>query len=323
MQLWPFKNKPPPETVRESNPEADKQLLKAAKRGDEEDIKASLLAGANPNARLSAGMYEHPEFTALMLACQSGRGAFYAAKVLLEAGADVRAATSKGANAILMAARNCSQKELYNTQAYPLINLLIAAGAGADDAFLNGKTPLYMTINRDNCVISMGAVIELLKHGANPNARTTDSQPDILTNMCQVTQGITDPTRKLYAMGAIKAMVEAGADINPCSNPVADLFNTPLGAATFGSPELTQYLLEQGANPNLTRENGWSLLESLRMQLDGQLCKDQPTHQPFEHTLAIIALLEDAIMRAPDGKGQGGDVAQQVNPTPSHHHRIG
>lgn len=316
-----FGKKKDPVPVKESNPapamnknpEADAWLLEAAVMGNAEEIKHCLRLGADPNVRKpfdqdrkndDAGM------TPLMLACWSGPDMLEGVKALLDAGADVHLKTPNGYNAILGAANGCSRYTQYAKDGGPLIDAIMNAGAKADDGFANGKTPLFLTINEYDALISPSAVKALLKHGANPNATITDYS-DLLTTMCWTTQQKYGEDFNL-CMEAVKAVVEAGANVNPTTKPVRHLTSCPIGAAANGSHELTQYLLSKGANPDVVDVNGVSLLEKTRRRLNEILEGGYKT----DNIMAIIDSLEQALMKQPDGKGQGG-TAEHINPPTS------
>lgn len=326
MQIWPFgkKEKPvadkAPSSAGKSKLEADKpltyrekRLLETARKGDSDGIKESLLAGANPNVRILG-----KDETALMLACLAGPDATEGVQALLNAGADVRATMQGGMNALLLTASICSVGDHYSKNAEPLIDALIAAGARVDDGLPDGRTPLFMTVN-DTDIISSSAVRALLKHGADPNVEI-GKNPDLLLSMVWSISRSRDTTTIGHAIAAIKAMVEAGAKVNPCANPVGNVHGTPIGAAACSwhprTNELVTYLIEHGANADVVDNDGTSLVQTMRLQLDKQLVKGEP----IESTLSLIEILETSIMRGPDGKGQKGSAEQQVNPTPSHHH---
>lgn len=295
---------------KKKNPAADTRLLEAAKKGDVKAIKTSLREGADPNVRMPLNTdlrNDDAGATPLILACWSGPSALEGVRALLHAGADAHARIPSGLSAILAAAYSCSRYSNGDKEAVLLIDTLIGAGAKADDGFPNGRTPLFQTIDKYNELMSPGMIKTLLKHGANPNARVKDYN-DILTMMCKIAQ-YKFGENFTVCMELIKALLEAGAVVNPTTNPVDDLTNTPIGSAANGSRELTDYLLSKGANPDVVDVNGVTLLENMRRQLDEYLEEGIDV----DETIAIINSLEQALL-TPDGKGQDGGAAQQVSP---------
>jgi ankyrin repeat protein len=110
------------------------------------------------------------------------------ARMVLAAGADVKAATRIGGiTPLFMAARNGSA---------PMIELLVKAGADVNSATATGATPLMMAASSGNGE----AVKALLDHGANSNAKDTAHGQTAL--MFAASLNRADAIRVLMARGA-------------------------------------------------------------------------------------------------------------------------
>jgi ankyrin repeat protein len=130
---------------------ADSRLSDAAQKGDKAAVRALLNQHADINAAQGDGA------TALHWA--AFRDDIEMAQLLLQAGADVKAATREGAiTPLFMACTNGSA---------PMIDLLVKAGADVNSTKANGTTPL-MTAAASG---SAAAVKILLDRGANINAK--------------------------------------------------------------------------------------------------------------------------------------------------------
>lgn len=287
--------------------ETDKRLLRSAEKGDVEDIKMCLLYGANPNicSPDQNANSDYAGYTPLMYACTKGPDALEGVQALLTAGADVHSKTHSKTALLCAVDASCtvSNNNCFK-DAEPLIDALMAAGADIKDSTYQGV--LGYAMNMQEKVISASAVKALLKHGADPNNdRGYDS---LVRYMCEVTSRSFGERRE-ECMEAVRAMVEAGATLNP-QDKIHALTDTPLGvAAIHGAWELTQYLLSQGADINVVDENGVGLVEKVRQVMANKL----KNGEPIEDTLAIIHTLEAAIMVMPDGKGQNGSAPQHIN----------
>lgn len=101
---------------------------------------------------------------------------------------------------------------------------------------------------------------ELIKDGANLNARTDDGF-SILNTVCH---SYINYTKDLKLLDLVKLLIENGADVNSKS-PSGD---TPLGYIAYARPmylatlhllEVTRYLLDNGADPNSSNAGGTPL----------------------------------------------------------------
>ena len=91
-------------------------------------------------------------------------------------------------------------------------------------------------------------------------------------------------------LDSVKALVEAGADVNE----VSEFGWTPLLTATQNRYyQMGKYLLEHGANPNIANEGGWSPLyiATDNRNIEGG---DYPTRKPDMNHLDYIKLLLEA-----------------------------
>ncbi|MES2603735.1 MAG: ankyrin repeat domain-containing protein, partial [Pseudomonadota bacterium] len=142
-------------------------------------VVASTGAGLPPNGGGAFGPQRREpdggELTALVYAARSS--AIDAARVLLDAGADVNQTTRYGWSALLAATQN---------QNYQMAKFLIERGADVNLANKGGWTPLYLATDNRNIeggdyptrtadMDSLEYIKLLLEKGANPNARITES----------------------------------------------------------------------------------------------------------------------------------------------------
>ena len=277
------------EIPREQQEILNKLLLSYCETGNDQGIMSALKLGADPNATIK-GSERWPEregMSALQLACWAGPDCIDGVKALIDAGAEVNYRDPKGSNAILLAAQGSAKYDHYNKDAEPLIDALIKAGAGPDDGFSNGKTPLFICVNEYDGVISLSAVKAFLKHGANPNAvvEYDTYSSDLLTHSTWTAQQSDQ-----NAIKAVKALVEAGANVNPRKTTVDHLTSTPLGAAADGSLELVRFLLEKQADPHIVDAKGNTLIGSARSKLDDYISKGYD----INNQQGIVSALEGA-----------------------------
>src|SRR5690606_15091026 len=133
------------------------------------------------------------ELTALVYAARSG--AIEAARVLLDAGADVNQTTRYGWSPLLAATQN---------QNYQLGKFLIERGADVNLANKGGWTPLYLATDNRNIeggdyptrtpdMDHLEFIKFLLDHGADPNARMIESTETrtVFTNQWLDEEGAT------------------------------------------------------------------------------------------------------------------------------------
>ena len=180
------------------------------------------------NARNSTGR------TPLHWAAANGNSATVAA--LLEAGADVDAADSRGDTPVMRATWAPFPRREDATE---LVLQLLAAGADPNTRGQSGRTPLYMAADFKNAAL----VGVLLEAGADPNL-TTDRGESPLE--AAALYGEPEVIRLLLAAGA-------AVDNRNSRDGSSPLHKAVLGedAALRATP-----LLEAGANPRARNENG-------------------------------------------------------------------
>jgi ankyrin repeat protein len=210
------------------------------------------------------------ELTPLIYAARSG--SIEAARVLLEAGADVNQTSRYGWSPLLAATQN---------RQYQMGKFLIDNGADVNLANKGGWTPLYLATDNRNLeggdyptpapdMDDMAYITLLLDKGANVNARITESTETrtVFTNQWLDENGATAFLRASQSgdLALMKLLIERGAD--PHIN--TELNITPLavaagigwveGVTSERSPaetvEAVKYLLELGVDPNLQADTG-------------------------------------------------------------------
>ena len=210
------------------------------------------------------------ELTPLVYAARTG--SIDAARVLLEAGADVNQVTRYGWSPLLAATQNRN---------YQLGRFLIEHGADVNLANKGGWTPLYLATDNRNLeggdyptrtpdMDDLEFIKLLLDEGADPNARMIESTETrtVFTNQWLDEEGATAFLRASQSgdLELMRLLLEYGAD--PHIN--TELGVTPLAvAAGIGwvegitsewSPEQTveavKFLLELGIDPNHQADTG-------------------------------------------------------------------
>lgn len=210
------------------------------------------------------------ELTALIYAARSG--AIEAAKVLLDAGADVNQTSRYGWSPLLAATQN---------QNYQMGKFLIEHGADVNLANKGGWTPLYLATDNRNIeggdyptrtadMDSLAYIKLLLDKGANPNARMIESSETrtVFTNQWLDEEGATAFLRAAQSgdIDLLKLLIEYKAD--PSINTKLGI--TPLAAAagigwvegvtrewSVAQTEATvKFLLELGIDPNFQADTG-------------------------------------------------------------------
>ncbi len=186
-----------------------------------------LEGGADPNAARWSGA------TPLMVCARTGNAD--AVRALLEHGADVNRATRRGQTALMWAA---AQKRP------EIVRMLIARGADVDAAshLTEGFQPLlYATFGVHEHVPGRMGRRDAEDFHRDPVSSKGGFTPLMFASM----HGDLETARML---------LEAGADLDSAT---PDYGNALLVAAANGYETLALFLLEQGANPNLT--DGWGL----------------------------------------------------------------
>ena len=254
--------------VNEAQGDGTTALHWAAIKGDAELTQMLLFAGANHRATTRLGAY-----TPLYLAAKGGHSAVVAA--LLAAGADPKALTSNGSTPLMIAAAAGDPRT---------ISALVENGAdiNAKDA-AKGETPLMFAaaFNRVEAVkllLARGAdhgattkVVDLFaltapeeEQMSRQMGRAAPARADIAGatrayryNELISSQGGMSALHFAARQGfdeVVKALVEGGADLNQLN---AGDRTTPLLIAIInGHFDLAKWMLEKGADPNLSAFNG-------------------------------------------------------------------
>jgi ankyrin repeat protein len=221
--------------------------------------------GRGGGARADGG-----ELTALVYAARTG--SIDAARVLLEAGADVNQMTRYGWSPLLAATQNRN---------YELGKFLIEHGADVNLANQGGWTPLYLATDNRNLeggdyptpmpdMDDLEYIKLLLEHGADPNARMTESTETrtVFTNQWLDENGATAFLRASQSgdIALMRLLLEHGAD----PHIYTELGVTPLAVAagigwvegvtsersTEQTVEAVKLLLELGIDPNHQADTG-------------------------------------------------------------------
>ena len=252
----------------------DVPLIDAVKAGDAAAVRSLVAEGADIDAPASDGA------TALHWAVHHDAAALV--DLLLSAGADLDVTNRYGVRPLSLAAENGNGE---------IVERLLVAGADPNTTLPGGETVL-MTAAR---VGNPDAVRVLLSHGADPNARDevrgqtalmwaaarnnaaaihvlaelgadvhakTDSGP----RRPRSSGNFTSPpptgfTPLLFAVrgghvDAVRVLLETGADVN---DRLSDGQSALVVATANAHWELANYLLDQGADPNLAGA-GWTAL---------------------------------------------------------------
>jgi ankyrin repeat protein len=238
------------------------------------NIGFAVVAGAGgAGGGFGGGQQREPdggELTALVYAARSG--AIDAARVLLEAGADVNQTTRYGWSPLLAATQN---------QNYQMAKFLIEHGADVNLANKGSWTPLYLATDNRNIeggdyptrtpdMDTLEYIALLLEKGADPNARMIESSETrtVFTNQWLDEKGATAFLRAAQSgdVELMKLLLEHGAD--PMIN--TELGVTPLAAAagigwvegvtkewsTAKTVEAVKLMLELGIDPNFQADTG-------------------------------------------------------------------
>ena len=257
---------------------ADQALLEAAKKQDWKIVTAKLTQKLDINERQADGT------TALAWAVYWDN--LDVVKKLLTANADVNIANDLGITPLMLAIRN------RNTD---MVSLLLRAGAKTDMAMWTGETPLLTAARigqyeHVELLIDYGADLNareprggqtalmwaisfrhpriarlLIEYGANVNTKTfklkeqQEYQPMVLegyaANVVSVHQGGYTPLMFAARNGDLQTaslLIKNGANVNDISEEGSAL----VIATARGHEELALFLLEEGADPNISADDG-------------------------------------------------------------------
>ena len=239
--------------VNTQQPDGATALHWAAHWDDLEMAEVLISAGADVNTVNDYGV------TPLWLACINGSARLVDA--LLDAGADARATLPPGEIALMACAR---------TGSVATVKALLARGADVNaKEFEYGQTALMWAAAEGHS----GVVQTLVDGGANVSGRS--SHKSFTPLLFAARDGHLDTVRLLLARGA---------DVDESSS---DGTTALLVAAVRGHVELAVFLLEQGANPNIT-EPGYTPLHWAAGVWESIVSLDYPSAQGEWRALAGI-----------------------------------
>jgi len=202
------------------------QLMQAAYDGDPELVRIALADGADANAHLSPPSPLSSDAGNTPLHMAARRGASDTIHLLLEAGADARAANLRMVTPLHMAAHEPEAARR-----------LIEAGAPVDAADLAGRSPLHWAANNPSDPVAE----MLIEHGADVDQRDKHGQTPL---HLAASQGNID---------VMNTLLEHGAD----ANAKARYNTTPLHmAAAHDRVDAVTLLLRNGADANAKDEYG-------------------------------------------------------------------
>ena len=234
------------------NPEGETPLMTAARTGNARSIEALIEHGAEVDA-VEAWRGQ----TALMWATAQNQGA--AVEALLVAGADPNARSGRGFTPVLFAAREGH---------VDVLEALVRAGADVDDALpSNGMSALVLAVYNAQYDFAKS----LLDLGADPDTAGngwTALHQVVWTRRPNLGRNppFPVPLGELDAFDLVRALAAAGTDLDARQtaeprdgnrNMLNRVGSTPfLQAAKVADTEMMQLLVDLGADPSVTTEQG-------------------------------------------------------------------
>lgn len=288
-------------------PEGETALMTASRTGKVEAVKVLLAHGANVNAKESWRSQ-----TALMWAAAEGHSDVI--RVLLESGADVNARTVSGFTALLFATREgkIGAVKTFLEMGASLNESLVVRrrGAGGEDPGAN-----IFLLAAENAHYELAAF--LLDKGADPNAA-----PQGWTALHQVSWirkvGIGDNgpapqgSGNMSSLEFVRALVKHGANLNARAtkkpsmgtNNLNSIGATPfMLAARTADADLMRVLLELGADPAITNEDGTTAL-MVAAGVGTSSPGEDPGSEPEVLEAVKVALAAGADVNAVDKNGE-------------------
>jgi uncharacterized protein len=237
-------------------PEGETALMTAARTGSVPAVKALLAHGANVNAK--EGWKGQ---TAVMWAAAENNAE--AAKALIEAGADIKARSKSGAFTPYLFAARAGHIDA--------ARVLLEAGATVNETLPDGTSALLLAVMNAH----YEAAAFLLERGADPNADAQGWAPlhqVVWSRRPNTGSNIPGavPTGRLDSLELVRKLMQHGANVNVRQkkepkdgfrNMLNRIGATPflLAAKSVDIP-LMRLLLEHGADPKLTTEDGTTAL---------------------------------------------------------------
>ncbi|SDG92685.1 Ankyrin repeat-containing protein [Paraburkholderia phenazinium] len=231
---------------------ADEDFCNALNNLDGAGVAKALRAGANPDRPIPTVKGDvHPILLGLLAGLHSNNLAIL--KALLNGKADLTVPITLGLSPLLF---SLSFDAPTDSRA-AVIDLLAKAGADVNERFPDGSAPLVAAISHQD----LAAFQALLNHGANPNIAAEGWTP--LTLAMNVLEGASVPF--------VEALVKAGADVNQHETYTGANRTPLLFALNGGSSNVTELLLDAGADPWKVGLEGISPMDLAQTKTDDPL----------------------------------------------------
>ena len=271
----------------------------AAYRDDVDMARALLAAGAHVDARTRLA-----EYTPLFMASENGNAGMVS--LLLGAGTDANAATTTGTTPLMMAAASGSADA---------VRVLLQAGADVNRRDVNqGQTALMFAAAPGRAEV----IRVLVAGGADLNATSLVPDPLVrpsrrrrpagregLRNGALALGGMTalQFAAREGQMATVRALVEAGADINRVT--ASDQMTTLTIAILNGQFDLAMYLLKNGADPRPSSAAGvTALFATIDAQWAAMVWYPPPSVE--EETVNYLDLMAELLVRGADPNAKMG-----------------